>query len=86
MERHDKLSLSSVAAGPYRPAMSSQSEADIAALIEAFGSCAVANITDNLDRAVGAVGIRPFSKGTRLAGRARGGALAGPRAGGRPGR
>ena len=50
--------------------MSSQSEADIAALIEAFGSCAVANITDNLDRAVGAVGIRPFSKGTRLAGRA----------------
>jgi RraA family protein len=50
--------------------MKSHAEADIPALIEAFGSCSVANISDNLDRAVGAVGIRPFSKRTRLAGRA----------------
>jgi regulator of RNase E activity RraA len=39
-------------------------------LIDAFASCSVANISDNLDRAIGAVGIRPFSKNTRLAGRA----------------
>lgn len=43
---------------------------NISELIEAFASCSVANISDNLDRAVGAVGIRPFSKNTRLVGRA----------------
>jgi RraA family protein len=50
--------------------MTSWVEADASAMIEAFGSCSVANISDNLDRAVGAVGIRPFSKRTRLVGRA----------------
>jgi len=45
-------------------------EANISELIEAFGSCSVANISDNLDRAIGAVGIRPFSKKARLVGRA----------------
>lgn len=50
--------------------MTSRVDANISGLIEAFGSCSVANISDNLDRAVGAVGIRPFSKRTRLAGRA----------------
>jgi len=50
--------------------MTARVEAGISELIEAFGSCSVANISDNLDRAVGAIGIRPFSKGTRLAGRA----------------
>jgi RraA family protein len=43
---------------------------NIPALIDAFASCSVANISDNLDRAIGAVGIRPFSKKTRLVGRA----------------
>jgi RraA family protein len=50
--------------------MTSRVDANISGLIKAFGSCSIANISDNLDRAVGAVGIRPFSKGTRLAGRA----------------
>lgn len=50
--------------------MTSRVDADIATLIEAFRSCSVANISDNLDRAVGAVGIRPFAKKARLAGRA----------------
>jgi len=50
--------------------MTARVEAGIPELIEAFGSCSVANISDNLDRAVGAVGIRPFSNGMRLAGRA----------------
>lgn len=43
---------------------------NIPELIEAFASCSVANISDNLDRAIGAVGIRPFSKNTRLVGQA----------------
>ncbi|HEY4167536.1 MAG TPA: RraA family protein [Reyranella sp.] len=43
---------------------------NIPELIEAFASCSVANIGDNLDRAIGAVGIRPFSKNSRLVGRA----------------
>lgn len=50
--------------------MTSSAEANIPQLIAAFGSCSAANISDNLDRAVGAVGIRPFSKRTKLAGRA----------------
>lgn len=50
--------------------MTSQADADIPELLDAFGSCSVANISDNLDRAVGAVGIRPFSKRARLVGRA----------------
>lgn len=50
--------------------MTSGVDADIPALIEAFGSCSVANISDNLDRAVGAAGIRPFARSARLAGRA----------------
>jgi RraA family protein len=50
--------------------MTSWVEANIAELIEAFSSCSVANISDNLDRAIGAVGIRPFSKRARLVGRA----------------
>ena len=50
--------------------MTSQADADIPALIESFGSCSVANISDNLDRAIGAVGVRPFSRKTRLVGRA----------------
>lgn len=50
--------------------MNSCNDAKIPELVEAFASCAVANISDNLDRAVGAVGIRPFSKQTRVAGRA----------------
>lgn len=45
-------------------------EANVSEMIEAFGTCSVANISDNLDRAIGAVGIRPFSKRTRLVGRA----------------
>lgn len=45
-------------------------EANVSEMIEAFGKCSVANISDNLDRAIGAVGIRPFSKRTRLVGRA----------------
>lgn len=39
-------------------------------LIEAFRECPVPNISDNLERAVGAPGIRPFHKGGRMAGRA----------------
>jgi regulator of RNase E activity RraA len=50
--------------------MTSRVEADIPALIEAFSSLPVSNISDNLDRAVGAVGLRPFATRTRLAGRA----------------
>jgi RraA family protein len=50
--------------------MTSRVGGHVAELIEAFGSCSVANISDNLDRAIGAVGIRPFSKQTRLLGRA----------------
>lgn len=50
--------------------MTSTVEADLSKLIEAFGSCSVANISDNLDRAVGAVGIRPFARRARVAGRA----------------
>jgi RraA family protein len=50
--------------------MTSRGDANIPELIEAFGSCSVANISDNLDRAIGAVGIRPFSGKTRLVGRA----------------
>ncbi len=42
----------------------------IVALIDEFKACAVANISDNLDRAVGARGIRPFHAGGVLAGRA----------------
>lgn len=50
--------------------MTSGVEANIAEVIEAFRSCSAANISDNLDRAIGAVGIRPFAKRARLAGRA----------------
>jgi RraA family protein len=50
--------------------MTARVEAGISELIEAFGSCSVANISDNLNRAVGAVGIRPFSSKVRLVGRA----------------
>jgi RraA family protein len=50
--------------------MTSWAEANVSEMIEAFGSCSVANISDNLDRAIGAVGIRPFARRTRLAGRA----------------
>jgi RraA family protein len=50
--------------------MTSGADGHISELIDAFGSCSVANISDNLDRAIGAVGIRPFAKRARLAGRA----------------
>ncbi|MEI2385792.1 MULTISPECIES: RraA family protein [Breoghania] len=40
-------------------------------LIAAFRECPVPNISDNMERAVGARGIRPFHKGSRMAGRAR---------------
>jgi RraA family protein len=50
--------------------MTSSVEANVSGMIEAFGSCSVANISDNLDRAIGAVGIRPFSRRARLVGRA----------------
>ncbi|MCV6546230.1 MAG: RraA family protein [Cohaesibacter sp.] len=39
-------------------------------LLSAFSVCAVANISDNLDRAVGARGIRAFHNGGTMVGRA----------------
>ncbi|WP_417260855.1 RraA family protein [Celeribacter sp.] len=43
---------------------------NIAELFKGFSACAVANISDNLDRAIGARGIRPFHNGGTMAGRA----------------
>ncbi|WP_324753559.1 RraA family protein [Roseovarius sp. Pro17] len=45
-------------------------DADIADLLKGFSTCAVANISDNLDRAVGARGIRPFHNGGTMVGTA----------------
>ncbi|MCV6576527.1 MAG: RraA family protein [Cohaesibacter sp.] len=39
-------------------------------LLNGFAVCAVANISDNLDRAIGARGIRPFHNGGSMIGRA----------------
>ena len=43
---------------------------DLKELIAGFRGCAVANISDNLERAIGAVGLRPFHRGRVMAGRA----------------
>lgn len=45
-------------------------EIELNRLIAEFASCAVANISDNLERAVGARGIRPFHRGGTMSGRA----------------
>jgi regulator of RNase E activity RraA len=48
----------------------SETDPKIAQLLSDFSTCAVANISDNLDRAVGARGILPFHKEGVLVGRA----------------
>ena len=39
-------------------------------LIAGFGKCSVANVSDNLDRLRGAIGLRPFHGAAPMAGRA----------------
>lgn len=43
-------------------------ERQISKLIADFSRCAVANVSDNLDRLVGARGLRPFHRGGTMAG------------------
>ncbi|MBT9386180.1 RraA family protein [Pseudooceanicola sp. CBS1P-1] len=48
----------------------SMTETQIDALVKGFATCAVANVSDNLNRMVGARGLLPYHRGGSMCGRA----------------